>query len=201
MLAPGIGRPAAEWLRSVSLLRKAAQTPGLDKGRVATMADMDRLIGRIPAFSILSSEERKNLLKDIHYLEAPEGAAIVRQGETSDAAYFILDGGSVAGRQEDGRERVLEVHAPGDFFGEIAALTGLPRTANVVTNQPSNLLRVPATTLRQMSGHPELNRVFLSKMTERMLRMEMIESPKINVLDQQVLRDPRTAEPEVSKQN
>jgi hypothetical protein len=67
-----------------------------------------------------------------------------------------------------------------------------------VTNQPSNLLRVPATTLRQLSGHPELNRVFLSKMTERMLRMEMIDSPKINVLDQQVLRDLRTAEPEAA---
>ena len=75
-------------------------------------------------------------------------------------------------------------------------MTGLPRTANVVTNQPSELLRVPAITLRKMSGHPELNRVFLSKMTERMLRMEMIDSPKINVLDQQVLRDLRTAEPE-----
>jgi DHA3 family macrolide efflux protein-like MFS transporter len=198
MLAPGIGRPAAEWLRSVSLLRKAAQAPGLGAGRVATMADMDRLIGRIPAFSILSSEERRSLLKDIHYLEAPEGTSIVRQGETSDAAYFILDGGSVAGREEDGRERVLEVHAPGDFFGEIAALTGLPRTANVVTNQPTNLLRVPADTLRQLSGYPELNRVFLSKMTERMLRMEMIDSPKINVLDQQVLRDLRTAEPEAA---
>ena len=201
ILAPGIGRPAAEWLRSVSLLRKAAQAPGLDKGRVATMADMDRLIWRIPAFSILSSEERKSLLKDISYIEAPEGTAIVRQGETSDAAFFILDGGSVAGRQEDSRERVLEVHAPGDFFGEIAALTGLPRTANVVTNQPLNSLRVPATTLRQMSGHPELNRVFLSKVTERMLRMEMIDSPKINVLDQQVLRVQRTAEPEVATQN
>jgi MFS family permease len=198
MLAPGIGRPAAEWLRSVSLLRKAAQAPGLEAGRVATLADMDLLIGRIPAFSVLTLEERKSLLKDIHFLEAPEGTAIVRQGETSDAAYFILDGGSVAGREENGHERVLEVHTSGDFFGEIAALTGLPRTANVVTNQSSKLLRVPAATLRKMSRHPELNRVFLSKMTERMLRMEMIDSPKINVLDQQVLRDLRTAEPEAA---
>jgi hypothetical protein len=46
-----------------------------------------------------------------------------------------------------------------------------------------------------------LNRVFLSKMTERMLRMERIDSPKITVLDQQVLRDLRTAEPEVATQN
>lgn len=198
MLVPGIGQPAAEWVRSLSLLRKAAQAPSLEMGRAATLADMDRLVGRMPSLSILSVEERHNLLKEMRYIEAPEGTAIVRQGETSDAAYFILDGGTIAGRDDNGRERVLEVHAPGDFFGEIAALTGIPRTANVVTSQQSNLLRVPAVTLRRMSKYPEVNRVFLSKMTERMLRMDMIETPKRNVLDQQVLRDLRTAEPEAA---
>ena len=194
MLKPGIGQPAVEWVRSLNLLRRAAQAPSLEMGRAATLANMDRLVGRLPSLSSLSLEKRKGLLKDMRYIEAPEGTAIIRQGETSDAAYFILDGGTIAGRDENGRERVLEVHAPGDFFGEIAALTGIPRTANVVTNQQSCLLRVPAVTLRKMSKHPEVNRVFLSKMTERMLRMEMIEMPKRNVLDQQVLRDLRTAE-------
>jgi MFS family permease len=196
MLIPGIGQPAAEWVRSLALLRKASQAPGLEKGRPASLADLDRLVERIPVFSILTLEERKSMLKDMRYIEALEGTAIVRQGETSDAAYFILDGGSVAGRDVGGQERILEEHAPGDFFGEIAALTGVRRTANVVTNKPSKLLRVPPATLRQMSKHPELNRVFLSKMTERMVRMGMIEMPKLNVLDQQALRDLRTAEPE-----
>ena len=198
MLVPGIGQPAAEWIRSLALLRKAAQAPNLEMGRPATLADMDRLTGRIAAFSVLTPEERKSMLRDMRYIDAPEGTAIVRQGETSDAAYFILDGGTVAGREVNGQERILEEHAPGDFFGEIAALTGIPRTANVVTNQASSLLRVPPATLREMSKHIELNRVFLSKMTERMVRMGMIEMPKMNVLDQQVLHDLRTADPETA---
>lgn len=197
ILAPGIGRPAAEWVRSLGFLRKAAQAPGLGKGRAATLADFDRLIGRIPALSALTPEERTGLLQDMRCINASAGTAIVRQGESSDTAYFILDGGTVAGRNERGHERILEVHAPGDFFGEIAALTGMRRTADVVTSRRSTLLSVPAVTLRRMSANPELDRLFLSKMTERMLRMDLIELPRRNVLDQEVLRDLRTADPAI----
>jgi len=197
VFAPGIGQPAAEWVRSLRLLRGAAAAPGIAAGRAATLADFDRLIGRMPVLATLSLEERKSVLKDMRYIEAEEGTVIVRRGETSDSAYFVLDGGTIAGIEEDGRERVLGAHAPGDFFGEIAALTGIQRTANVVTTQPSALLRVPASSLRMMSSHPELNRVFVSTMTERMLSLNMIEMPKRNVLDQRVLKDLRSSEPRI----
>ena len=196
MLAPGIGRPAAEWLRSVSLLRRARQAPGLEAGRAATLADMDRLAGRLPALSMIGPQDRQSLLKDARYIEAPEGTSIVRQGEDSDAAYFILEGGAVAGREEEAGERILEVLGPGDFFGEIAALTGVPRTANIITDRPSILLRFPAAALREIAKNQELNRLLLSKMTERMIRMDMIDLPKMMQYDQQVLRELRTPEPE-----
>ena len=83
----------------------------------------------------------------------------------------------------------------GDFFGEIAALTGIPRTANIVVEKPTDLLRVPATTLRELSSQPDLNRVFMTKMTERMIRMNMIEMPKMMALDQSVMRELRTEVP------
>ncbi len=194
LVSPGIGRPAAEWLRGLSLLRKAGQAPALGLGRAATLADMDRLVGRLPALSGLTAADRQGLLTEMRYIEAAEGAAIVRHGEVSDAAYFILEGGAIAGRPENGQDRVLEVLSPGDFFGEIAALTGLPRTANVVTSQPAVLLRVPAATLRLMSRNADLNRLLMSKMTERMIRMDMIELPKMLAYDQKMLRDLRTPE-------
>ena len=198
LFAPGIGQPAAEWLRAVSLLRKAAEAPSLEAGRPATLADFDRLAGRLPSLSVLSADTREKLLKDARYLEAEEGCVIVRHGEISDAAYFIVDGKAIAGRTEGNQERVLEVLNSGDFFGEIAALTGIPRTANVVVEKPTALLRVPATTLRELSSKPELNRVFMTKMTERMIRMNMIELPKMLSLDQNVLRELRTETPVLS---
>lgn len=196
MVAPGIGRPAAQWLRSIGFLRKAGQAALAGAGRLATVGDMDRLIGRLPTLASFTPEERQAMLTNMEYVEVREGDCIVRQGEVSDSAYFILEGGAVAGRSENGQERVLEVLNPGDFFGEIAALTGVPRTANVVADKAAVLLRVPAATLRKMSSHAELNRLFMSKMTERMIRMDMIEMPKMQALDQKVLRDLRTVEPE-----
>jgi len=115
----------------------------------------------------------------------------VRQGERSDAAYFILDGRAVAGRDDVSSYQALEVLQAGDFFGEIAALTGVARTAHVITDQPTRVLQVPAATLRRMMGDAQLNRLFLSKMTERMLRMNMLDLPRLGVLDQQALRDLR----------
>ncbi len=195
LVAPGIGQPAAEWLRAVTLLRKAADAPGPEAGRPATLADFDRLIGHLPSLSVLDASTRAKLLKDSRYLQADEGCVIVRHGEISDAAYFIVDGRAIAGRAEGSQEKVLEVLNSGDFFGEIAALTGIPRTANIVVEKPTDLLRVPATTLRELSSQPELNRVFMTKMTERMIRMNMIEMPKMMTLDQSVMRELRTEAP------
>jgi CRP-like cAMP-binding protein len=92
----------------------------------------------------------------------------------------------------------LEVLNAGDFFGEIAALTGVPRTANVVVDQRAALIRVPAGILREMSSVPELNRVFMTKMTERMVRVDMIEMPKMLSLDETMLRELRTEVPEMA---
>ena len=76
-------------------------------------------------------------------------------------------------------------------------LTGVPRTANIVVDQPTGLVRIPASMLREMSSVPELNRVFMTKMTERMVRVDMIEMPKMLTLDESMLRELRTEVPEM----
>lgn len=66
-------------------------------------------------------------------------------------------------------------------------------------SKPTSLIRVPASTLRELSSVPDLNRIFMSKMTERMIRMNMIEMPKMLTLDQTVLRDLRTEKTAVAQ--
>ena len=192
----GLRQPMAEWRRAVSMLRGAASAPGLGLGRAATLADFDLLALRLPTIAGLSAQERQRAAKEARVYEADAGAAIVRHGERSNAAYFILDGRAVAGREEEGAYRSLEVLQAGDFFGEIAAMTGGVRTANVVAEQPTTLLEVPAATLRRMMDDPQINRIFLSKMTERMVRMNMIDLPRFAGIDQEALRELRTPEPE-----
>ena len=127
------------------------------------------------------------------------GSTIVKQGDAGDAAYFILGGSVVAGTpDEDGSYRSLSSMGEGDFFGEIAALTGSRRTANVVADQPSTLLEVPAATLRSVMDVPALSSLFLSTLTERLTRTQSnADRPRLASNDQEALRDLRTPKPTV----
>ncbi|MBI4769931.1 MAG: MFS transporter [Chloroflexi bacterium] len=196
LLLPGLGQPAAEWRRAIRLLRGARAAPGLGVGWAATPADFDRLAVQLPALTGLSLRDRQQLAAQSLVADAPAGTVILRRGEKSDAAYFVLDGRAVAGLDEEGGYRLLSVLNPGDFFGEIAALTGLPRTANVVAEQPTTVMQVPPAALRLMMADPQLNRILLSKMTERLLRTDMLDLPRYAEMDQQLLRELRTPEPE-----
>jgi len=191
---PGIGHPAAQWRRTIALLRGAALAPGLGVGRAATAADFDLLASRFPDITGLRGQEWRDLAEDALVFDTPAGTTILRKGETSNNAYFILEGRAAAGRVEGDQYRLLEVLNAGDFFGEIAALTGAPRTANVVAEIPSTLLQLPSSALRKLMADPQTNRVFMSKMMERMLRMNMVDLPRYVGLDQNSLRELRTDE-------
>jgi MFS family permease len=195
LVLPGLRQDAAEWRRLLGLLRSAPIAPGLAAGRQATLADMDLLAGLLPALAGISAKDRKELVGQSQVVEAPAGASVVRLGDASDVAFFILAGRAVAGvAQADGSYRSLSAMTPGDFFGEIAALTGAPRTANVVADQALTLLQVPAAALRKLMGSsPVLSKLFLAKMTERLNRTSINDLPRFAGPDQQDLRELRTA--------
>jgi len=194
---PGLGRPAVEWRRAMSALRRATPAPATALAtRPATLADFDRLAGHLPALGRLGDEQRRALIRSSTVRDVPEGATIVSEGEVGDAAFFILDGQVVAGTPaEDGEYRSLSAMAAGDFFGEIAALTGSRRTATVVAEQPTTVLEVPALTLRGLMSVPELSSIFLTKLTERLNRTNSADLPRFSGVDQASLRDLRTPRP------
>lgn len=198
LFLPGLGQPAAEWRRAVALLRGARTAPGMVNARAATVGDYLALAEHNPSLARLTPARFRDLAARTLVADAPQGTTILRRGDKSDAGYFVIEGRVVAGWDEDGGYRPLETLNAGDFFGEIAALTGAPRTANVVAEEPTVVLEVPAATLRTMMEEPELNRLFMSRMTERMMRMNMVDLPRFAGLPQEALRDLRT-KPSVEK--
>jgi CRP-like cAMP-binding protein len=193
LVLPGLRQEGAEWRQSLRLLRTAPNASGLDTGRSATPADMDMLVGLLPTLSALSPKERDSLLNQARVLDAPAETTLLRHGETGDAAYFILSGKAVAGiATEEGSLHSLATMSAGDFFGEIAALTGAVRTADVVTSEPTVLMRVSSQALRNLMSNPALGTIFLAKMTERLNRSSINDLPRFAGYDQQVMRDLRT---------
>jgi hypothetical protein len=198
-LAPGLGRPAAEWRHAIQLLRTAPTATGaVVTVRPATMLDFDKLAMRLPSLALLEGKRRNDFVSSAKVREVDAGAAVVRQGDASDSAFFILEGALVAGTpNEDGSYRSLSTMVEGDFFGEIAALTGSRRTANVVADKPTMLLEVPASTLRSVMDIPALSALFLSTLTERLTRTQNADRPRLASNDQEALRDLRTPKPSV----
>jgi CRP-like cAMP-binding protein len=88
----------------------------------------------------------------------------VRRGERGDCMYFIASG-----------EVEIELDpeplrlGPGDFFGEIALLTGAPRTATVVAVEACTLLRLDIVEFRELMGRrPDLTHVILDAANRRL---------------------------------
>jgi MFS family permease len=197
--APGVGRPAPDWLRLRRRLETAVPAPAtaLAGVRPATIADFDRLTTRLATFGRLSEPMRLAFVREAVVREVPEGTRIVTHGDTATAAYFILEGQAAAGVPDGDSYRGLSTMREGDFFGEIAALTGSPRTADVVADKPTTLLEVPAEALRATMVVPEINKLVLNTLTERLVRTNLADLPRLAANDQSALRDLRTPGPRV----
>jgi hypothetical protein len=197
LVAPGLGLAT---LRAASArLRDAEAAPALDTTpvRPATVPDFGRVAVRLPSFSRLSADQRAAFLRDATIRQVPAGTRVLEHGDVADSAYFILDGSATAGIPEEDGYRGLTTMEPGDFFGEIAALTGSPRTAEVVADTDLTLMEVPAEALRGVMTVPEIRKVVLSTLTSRLLRTEAADLPRLAGIDQETLRDLRTPRPNV----
>jgi len=192
-ILPGLGQPAAEWRRAISLLRGAGSAPGMAFGRPASLADVDMLLGYIPALAGMPPRDRDAIIQQARVRDATAGTAITHAGDPGDSAFFVLGGRVVAGvTTGEGSHRTLSSMAAGDVFGEIAALTGSLRTADVVAEDDTTLLEVPAETLRGLMAIPEFGQLVLGKMTERLARTTSINDlPRFGGIDPAALREAR----------
>ena len=197
LVAPGIGLAS---IRAASArLREASAVPAAVAAamRPATLADFDLLATRLGTFGRLTPEQRAAFVRDAVVREIPAGTRILEHGDAASNAYFILDGSATAGIPQEGGYRGLSTMAAGDFFGEIAALTGSPRTADVVADADTTLLEVPADSLRATMVVPEIQKLVFSTLASRLLRTEAADLPRLAGVDQQSLRDLRTPRPTV----
>ena len=86
----------------------------------------------------------------------PAQTVLVNENDQSDSVYILLSGRiKVYGASEDGREVVYATQGPGEYFGEIT-LDGGPRSASVMTLEPTTCVVVPGAQMRDfLASHPE----------------------------------------------
>lgn len=79
--------------------------------------------------------------------ELAPGEAVVRQGEEADRFYVVLSGMLSVRQAERGERGVLR---PGDYFGEVALMMGVPRTATVSAMTPATVASCDRQTFEEL---------------------------------------------------
>jgi len=195
LFMPELGQSRAQWKRTVDLLRGVEAAPRLGTGRPATLSEVERFIGHLPELMGMGPKERAQLVSDTLVAEAPSGKVVTYRGEESDAAYFILKGSVGAGFMRGDDYVILRYLKAGEFFGEVAAMTGMTRTANIITEEDSEFLILPAKVMKNLARqYPGLNVMLHTLIGER---LSLTELPRGTGFDQKLLRDLRTSQPDM----
>lgn len=118
--------------------------------------------------SALDENELRDLSTQGVLKSYPRNTVIVSEGDETDSFFILVSGRvKVYVSDEDGREVVLRTHGAGEYFGEMA-LDGQPRSASVMTTEPSRLMVIPKAKFRDfVRTHPDFTIHLIEKLIGR----------------------------------
>jgi CRP/FNR family transcriptional regulator, cyclic AMP receptor protein len=94
------------------------------------------LISRVPLFARCSKKELRMIANLADQIEWPEGKTLIKEGRLGSEFFILIDGTVAVSR--DGRK--LRELGAGEWVGEVALISNVPRTATVVTTSPIRAL-------------------------------------------------------------
>jgi len=122
-------------------------------------------IKAVPLFSKLSKKALQEVAGVADEIDLPEGKALTTEGERGREFFVLLDGQAEV-RQGDKQIATL---GKGDFLGEIALVTKLPRTATVTTTSPVRALVITDRDFMSLlKRSPDIGQSVLEALGERL---------------------------------
>jgi small-conductance mechanosensitive channel/CRP-like cAMP-binding protein len=101
------------------------------QARVLKLKAREHAIGRVPLLAPLTHEQRAKLADEAAEILLSPGQVLFKQGDPGETFYIIFHGKVEVLIDVGGQQKVVATLSPGDFFGEMAALTGQPRRATI----------------------------------------------------------------------
>lgn len=121
-------------------------------------------LGGVPLFAGFSKRHLRQLARETDQLSFASGETLVQEGMLGETLFVVLSGTAKVTR---GGRKVGEV-VPGDFFGELSAIDGGPRSASVVAVTEVQALRLFRHTLMSLvRDEPQLVMKLLEGITRR----------------------------------
>ena len=147
LTASGVAMIVGGALAVLLLGRYAVQAPAIDDER--------RRIADVQLFNGLPPGALETAMRAATVVPMHAGELVIRQGDQADRFYVIAEGevDVTQTRAEGGDAELLRRMGPGEFFGEIGLLSGVPRTANVTAASDGRLVALDAATFLGLVGH------------------------------------------------
>ena len=109
----------------------------------ASTAVSSTLLKSVPLFAGLPNDMLHALASVVMHRSVPRTTMVIAAGDAVDSLYIIISGRlKVMMGEADGKEVILSIIGPGEFFGEMGLIDDEPRSATVITIEPCELLSV-----------------------------------------------------------
>jgi CRP/FNR family cyclic AMP-dependent transcriptional regulator len=122
------------------------------------------LIKKVPLFSKLSKKELGEVAHIADEIDLPEGKVMAEEGDRGREFFVLLEGEADVKKGDTSINTMRE----GDFFGEIALVTQMPRTASVTATTDVRVLVITERDFGALLKHsPEVGRGVAEALAER----------------------------------
>jgi CRP/FNR family cyclic AMP-dependent transcriptional regulator len=99
------------------------------------------MLNKLYIFSELAPEETEKLTQHSTTRTYPANTILISEGDSTDSLYVVLEGEvKVFASDQQGKEVILNILGPGEYFGELALLDDEPRSASVRTMTPTKVM-------------------------------------------------------------
>ena len=145
--------------------------------------------GSLRRIKILAELNDAQLEQLTHYMElhrVPQWTPVVNQGDAGDAMFLILEGELRARMLIGGKETILATFGAGEFFGDMSLFDHGPRSADVIANQDSTVLKISAPAFDRLTREaPALATPFLQATAKTLAARIRADNKRLGRVSQQ----------------
>jgi CRP/FNR family transcriptional regulator, cyclic AMP receptor protein len=141
---------------------------------------------RIKILAGMSDAQLDQLARFIELQCIRQWSLVVKQGDPGDAMFMVMDGELRARTVSGGKETILATFGPGEFFGDMSLFDQGPRSADVVANVDSNVLKLSAAAFdRLVREAPNLAAPFLQATARTLAARIRADNKRLDRITQQ----------------
>jgi CRP-like cAMP-binding protein len=183
-------RSAGNWQRASEIpeLKNhfALKLSAVSDGPVSRVGIKPGSLRRIKILADLKDAQLAHLAEYMELQEVTQWSVLFNQGDSSDSMFLVLGGELRARVVVNGRETILATFGPGDFFGDMALFDHGPRSADVVANVDSTLLKITSLAFDRLTREaPALATPFLQATARTLAARIRADNKRLSRITQQ----------------